>query len=313
MTRHLHATYVTNVAIAANNRGETEGNITTLQKIMWNNDIHTTVSAEAIRFALRYYWQQQYQLTNDESYAVNRFYDGDKFLWQDESFSDGGERFVDDDVLGFMDAKAPKVENGEASASAEVEETENNGKQRSAKKPTKGSAKVRRGALEVTRAISLLPFLGEVSFNSKAGEKSNTSLYGTEMHATAYQYSVTLTPSQLKRMDRTSLVVDALSSLHNVGGNQARFLFDFSPQLAVYRITHDPAPRILFVAEAEGNSCSLRPLINRLKAGDITADELVIGGRVAGGEVEELTDLGVFHIYQGVRQAAEIVKATNWV
>ena len=32
---------------------ETEGNITTLQKLLWLGKVHTTVSAESIRFALR--------------------------------------------------------------------------------------------------------------------------------------------------------------------------------------------------------------------------------------------------------------------
>lgn len=115
MTKHLHATFVTHIGIAANNRGETEGNITTLQKIMWKNDLYTTVSAEAIRFALRYYWQQQYERTGDEAYLVNRVYDGQTYQWKDESFADEGELYIDDDVLGYMDAKAPKSDSSEDS------------------------------------------------------------------------------------------------------------------------------------------------------------------------------------------------------
>ena len=42
----------------------------------------------------------------------------------------------------------------------------------------KGTAIKRRGALEVTRAISLTPFAGDITFNAKSGEKSSTSLYG---------------------------------------------------------------------------------------------------------------------------------------
>ena len=51
MSKHLFGLVVTPYGTAANNRGENEGNITTLQKILWKNEVHTTVSAEAIRWA----------------------------------------------------------------------------------------------------------------------------------------------------------------------------------------------------------------------------------------------------------------------
>jgi len=56
MSKHLFGLIATPYGAAANNRGENEGNITTLQKLLWKGDVNTTVSAEAIRWALRYYW-----------------------------------------------------------------------------------------------------------------------------------------------------------------------------------------------------------------------------------------------------------------
>jgi CRISPR-associated protein Cst2 len=53
MSLHVFGAIVTANGTAANNRGLTEGNVTTLQKLVWNGHVHTTVSAEAIRFALR--------------------------------------------------------------------------------------------------------------------------------------------------------------------------------------------------------------------------------------------------------------------
>ena len=58
MSKHLFGIVLTPHGIAANNRGDTEGNITTLQKILWHGEQHTTVSAEAIRWAIRWFWQQ---------------------------------------------------------------------------------------------------------------------------------------------------------------------------------------------------------------------------------------------------------------
>ena len=69
-TRYLYGTILTSEAVAANNRGENIGNTTTLQKVFHQDDLHTSVSAEAIRFALRY----RFQLELGEG-RVNRTYD----------------------------------------------------------------------------------------------------------------------------------------------------------------------------------------------------------------------------------------------
>ncbi len=52
MSLHVFANVVTPYGAASNNRGEVEGNASTLQKLIWMGEAHTTVSAEAIRFAL---------------------------------------------------------------------------------------------------------------------------------------------------------------------------------------------------------------------------------------------------------------------
>ena len=58
MTFHLYGNILTFYGAAANNRGENQGNITTLQKLIWKGETHTVVSSEAIRWAIRYYWQK---------------------------------------------------------------------------------------------------------------------------------------------------------------------------------------------------------------------------------------------------------------
>ncbi|MEW5885018.1 MAG: type I-B CRISPR-associated protein Cas7/Cst2/DevR, partial [Armatimonadota bacterium] len=80
MSTHVFAAIVTGQNAAANNRGLTEGNITTLQKIVWEGQVHTTVSAEAIRFALR--------RRLSESEEVNRGYDEEERVntWRDPGF-----------------------------------------------------------------------------------------------------------------------------------------------------------------------------------------------------------------------------------
>src|SRR6516162_8732698 len=107
MSLHIFANFVTPFGTAANNRGDNEGaNITPLQKLIWMGETHTTVSAEAIRFALRR------RLSGNEPNGTNRKWDEDKRTntWQDWTFngwaSPDGTTFIDDDLLGYMTAEA---------------------------------------------------------------------------------------------------------------------------------------------------------------------------------------------------------------
>jgi CRISPR-associated protein Cst2 len=291
MSRHLFAAIVTHHGTAANNRGETDGNITTLQKLLWQGQVHTTVSAEAIRFALRRY------LAAVEGEKTNRRWDDAvrSNIWEDPDFKSwkkkDGATFIDDDLLGFMSAKAASEE-GES-----------------------GSINARRAALEVTRAISLLPWAGDVTFNaaspgatpSAAKRGNNPVPYGTELHATRYQYGIALTPDRLRKRDRARAAIAGLCELAEVAGNHARFLFDFSPESVVFRVTDDPAPRLLYVFEQNGQNIDAPLLLTRVESGDIKAQELVIGGNFSGtSTAKKLKDLGA-DVLSGVRKAAESV------
>lgn len=287
MSTHLFANIVTPYGTAANNRGETDGNITTLQKLVWQGATHTTVSAEAIRFALR-------QLFHD----TNRNWDEDRRTntWEDPDFkgwANGKDRiFIDDDLLGFMTASAAKEEN------------------------TKGSAKVRRSPLEITRAVSLTPWSGEVTFNAaspgatpSAAKKGtdNPVPYGAEIHGTRYQFGLALTPERLRDASGAAIALRALVSLRKVAGNHGRFLFDFAPDSIVLRITDDPAPRLLYCFETHdgGKTVSAADLIRKVKAGDILPGELILGGPIT--EDPEVMKLGIpaGQLLPGVRAAAE--------
>lgn len=263
MSLHVFANFVTPFGTAANNRAETEGNITTLQKLVWMGNTHSTVSAEAIRFALRR------RLAGSESNGTNRRWDEIERVngWEDPDFEgwakEKGKTYIDDDLLGFMKAEAAKDE-GES-----------------------GSADVRRAVLEVTRAISLTPWPGDVTFNAaspgatpSAQKKGRNPVpYGTELHATRFQYGIALTPERLRDKSRAAKAIEALCNLGTVAGNHGRFLFDFSPDAAVFRVTSDPAPRLLycFSTDDEGRTVKVPALIQRIKAGDITPSELVAG------------------------------------
>ncbi|MCZ2342352.1 MAG: type I-B CRISPR-associated protein Cas7/Cst2/DevR [Bacteroidales bacterium] len=265
MSLHVFANFVTSYGTAANNRAETEGNVTTLQKLLWQGETHSTVSAEAIRFALRR------RLAGFED--TNRSWNEDTRAnaWKDHKFegwaSASGKTYIDDDLLGYMIAEAAKDDGSD------------NGK---------GSASVRRAVLEVTRAVSLTPWAGDVTFNaaspgatpSAQKKGSNPVPYGTELHATRYQYGIALTPTRLRDPSRAAKAIDALCNLGTVAGNHGRYLFDFSPDAVVFRVTDDPAPRLLYCFETpdEGKTVTASQLAARVLAGDIAAQELIVAG-----------------------------------
>ena len=291
MSQHLFAAIVTHHGTAANNRGETDGNVTTLQKLLWHGQVHTTVSAEAVRFALRR------RLATIEEANRNWDEESRRNTWRDPQFThwatDDGQTYIDDDLLGYMTAEAAREE-GEA-----------------------GSANIRRAVLEITRAVSMLPWSGDVTFNaaspgatSSAARRGNNPVpYGTEFHATRYQYGIALTPGRLRSKGRAAAAVTALCELAEVAGNHGRFLFDFSPESVVFRLTDDPAPRVLYVFEQEDEVVDAPSLLSRVDAGDIDGEELIIGGTFTGTDTARvLKDKGA-KIFPGVRKAAAAVVA----
>lgn len=75
---------------------------------------------------------------------MNRTFDpeADRYSFKDEKFNP--EKYIDDDLFGYMDA--------------------NKGKD------NRNATTKRRGALEVSRAISLDPYWGDIAFGSKGAE-----------------------------------------------------------------------------------------------------------------------------------------------
>lgn len=291
MTTHLFAAFLTPLGTASNNRGLNEGNVATLQKLVWEGGVHTTVSGESIRFALRRRLQEGEEPTN-------RRYDDERRSneWEDPKFTRWSEKskevpFVDDDLLGFMAAEGAK-QDGE-----------------------KGGAKVRRAVLEVTRAVSLTPWPGDVTFNaaspgatpSAQKKGSNPVPYGTEMHATRYQYGIALTPKRLRVPARAAVAVRTLCALGQVAGNHGRFLFDFSPESVIFRITPDPAPRLLYAfRQSDAGAVGIPDLLRKVRSGDVQASELIIGGAITETlSKDDQATLKAATLLPGVRAACD--------
>jgi CRISPR-associated protein Cst2 len=178
-----------------------------------------------------------------------------------------------------------------------------------------GTADVRRAVLEVTRAVSLTPWPGDTTFNaaspgatpSAAKKGTNPVPYGAEIHATRYQYGIAMTPDRLREPSRGSVALKALSAIRTVAGNHGRFLFDFSPAAVVYRITDDPAPRLLYCFETHDSGASLDApqLLRRVQCGDIDAAELVVGGELSGTRTGDALKAAGADVHAGIKFATE--------
>jgi CRISPR-associated protein Cst2 len=283
MTMHLFGTILTPQAVSHNNCGETEGGtISTLQKVIRNGEIYSTVSSEAIRYALREGWMTDPHLKVNRKVAQENK-DGSDSTWIDKEF-EKPETFIDDDVLGYMNANARRT---------------------------------RRGILELSRAVSTGPWVGTITShfatpganpNDKPNEKTKLyepRPYQAEVHDTRYQYTFALTPDALlkDKKTRTEKTLLAIQNLRRPAGNHARFLFDFAPEAVVLRWTLDPAPRLMFCFEqAEDGRLALGKLVARVKGGDIDPTELVVGTTESIEGLKELRDLKV-SVFDGVKKA----------
>ena len=305
MAFHLYGNIVTFYGVAANNRGENEGNITTLQKLLWKGETHTKISAEAIRWAIRYYWQKA-------GYPVNRVWHDDlpneqNPDWQDPNFDP--LKFVDDDLLGFFEAESAKKDTKDDEQrleNADDSKSQTKSKRKKKSKP-KGTVTDRRGRLDVTRAISTIPYDGRVTFNSKSGRKDRISLYGTEFHGTRYQFGLGITPESSKDKSRILALLDAIVSIHRVGGNHGRFLFDFAPESIILRWTHDFAPRFLYCFdEDEMGNIFIPKLSRQLRSSDLDPTEFWIGGEIT--ETLHGSEYAAINQFSGVKATVNALK-----
>lgn len=269
MSIHIFGMLLTHEGTFSNNRGENEGNTNTLQKVIRNGDLYTTVSAESIRYALRDGWQRAQQTLNRRTvdHRSVRYEDREFQKWQDN---------IDDDVLGFMHASNDTVS--------------------------------RRAPLEVTRGISVTPWTGEVMHNfaspgsNPAVEGGDPIPYSVEVHHTRYQFGFALTPDALgrERNDATSVhdgqersrriaaTLNGLITLRRVGGAHARYYADYSPEAVVLRVTTDPAPRMLYCFEQrEGSGEIMLERLAKKLGGDIDPSELIIGTSLDLAEIQD--------------------------
>ena len=312
-TNYLYGTILTGEAVAANNRGDNIGNTSTLQKVFHQDDVHTSVSAESIRFAIRYRFQMELgEGKTNRTYDLNvgrvKFKDDKWETWKPNA----DDVFIDDDLMGFMNASAAKKEKEEEQTEENVSEGEEIKQSEGGKKKSQGKpATKRQSPLAIGRAISLRPYRGELSYNStvrkdEKGKAAGLSLYNAEMHTTEYQYSFGLNLDDVIKKENIGHLIDAIIDPPQVAGNHARFAYDFSPDSIVLRVTNAHSSKIqnCFEHDEDNRTFTVAKLIKRVEGKDIAPDEIIIGGEIADtDEGKKLKELGV-SVFNGIQAAA---------
>lgn len=301
MTTHIFGMILTQEGTFSNNRGEGEGTTANLQKVFRDGDQWSTVSAEAIRYALRESWQQNEEKLN------RKMPDHTRSVYSDSKFGKWWEH-LDDDVLGYMYAKRATLS--------------------------------RRAPLEVTRAISITPWRGETMHNFaspgtnlssdyendgkwKLKDNASPHPYAVEIHHTRYQFGFALTPDALGREGNTGqgkhkpdeikkrieTTLMGLVSLRRVGGAHARYFADYSAAVIILRVTTDPAPRFLYCFEQDERDNIGVPRLAKMVDGDntdILANELIVGVTIPIVELDYLREKDVV-VKDGAKAAVKEV------
>lgn len=256
---NLYATVLTHAAPSGNYRGESEENRTVLQKITQGDSLHTVVSPESMRNALREILAAR---LGPDVINRRRLQDEGQLAVEFKDFPDA-TRFADDFLFGYMVADEKEM------------------------KKTKRPAK-RDSVLRMNLAVSVEPYRFDATFHQSplnAGvspwkNASSSALLHREVSWTAYQYPFALagsdfTDAKEKRWGRALL--EAIAELSDVAGGHARAYYEMAPHSVVVRLTDRLVGAFdTYAFRSDGSWSEL----TRLHAGDLPPQDFWLGGAV---------------------------------
>lgn len=284
---NLFATILTNAAPSGNYRGESEENRTILQKITLGDQLHTVISPEAMRNALREIIAQRLGADSwGKSINRRRLHEEGQLAVEFKDFPDA-EKYADDFLFGFMVADEKEM--------------------KKIKRPAKRDSVVR-----MNLAVSVDPYRFDATFHQSplsGGESpwknaSTSALLHREVSWTAYQYPLALAGSDFTNQREKGWgrhLLTSIAELSNVAGGHARAYYEMSPHSIVLRLT----PSLVggfntygFQADGSWNELS------RLNSGDLPPSEFWIGGAIvrqmSAEKRKELTDAKV-HLHENAQ------------
>lgn len=242
---YLSILFISAPILAANNRGETDGNGQTLQKVNTSDDTRSVLSGYSIKRSMR----DNMQMAGAPvwRYTMDDFDDnipaGYKYQNQEgvlvptmlEATPTDPSDFVDTLLFGYMTA---------------------------AKGTYNKYATKRKGQVSVSPALSTTPWTGDVAFSQglKASQSDETkkadgkgpdlALFTCERHYTRYQFTVTVNLGNLKgKKNATEAVQHLIESLRSlqVGGNHASNASEIIPDVLAWRFHKVPGTGNLYL------------------------------------------------------------------
>lgn len=227
MSKYLSLLVISNPVLAANNRGETDNNLQTLQKIGTRRGVRTVLSGQSIRRAIRdsmqasgaKMWRRTIVPTEDN--PVGYIY-GDNDSPTMANAEPPNPEGYDDEMFGWMVAAKGKAD----------------------------YATKRASYIGVSAAISTTPYDGDKAFcqglKAKAGDKGKPDLapFSAERHWTRYQFLVTLDLEAAG--DRAHHILESLKGLQ-VGGSHTANLTELTPDLLAWRTHTAPGQSGLYL------------------------------------------------------------------
>lgn len=260
---NLFATILTNAAPSGNYRGESEENRTVLQKITLGDQLHTVISPEAMRNALREIIAQRLGADSwGKSINRRRLHEEGQLAVEFKDFPDA-EKYADDFLFGYMVAKEEEM--------------------KKTKRPAKRDSVVR-----MNLAVSVDPYRFDATFHqsplsggsSPWNNASTSALLHREVSWTAYQYPLALAGSDFTNQREKTWgrhLLTSVAELSSVAGGHARAYYEMSPHSIVLRLTSSLVGGFDTYGFRGDGSWSELP---RLKPDDLPPSEFWIGGAV---------------------------------
>lgn len=284
---NLFATVLTHAAPSGNYRGESEENRTVLQKITRGDSLHTVISPESMRNALREILAQRLG-TDSWGKTINRrrLHEEGQLAVEFKDFPDP-ERFADDFLFGFMVADEKEM--------------------KKAKRPAK-----RDSVLRMNLAVSVEPYRFDATFHQSplnAGDSpwknaSTSALLHREVAWTAYQYPFALAGSDFTNAKEKGWgrhLLAAIAELSEVAGGHARAYYEMSPHSIVVRLTDRLVGGFDTYGFRPDGAWSELP---RVKPDDLPPGEFWFGGAVVRqmdkARRDELTKAGA-HLHENAQ------------
>ncbi len=268
MSLNLFATVLTHAAPSSNYRGESEENRTVLQKITRGEKIHTVISPESMRNALREILASRLENNGDASWGrcINRrrLHDEGQLAVEFKDYPNA-EEYADDFLFGYMVADEKSLK------AAKIN------------RPSK-----RDSILRMNLAVSVEPYPFDATFHQSpmsAGQSpwknaTTSALLHREVSWTAYQYPFALAGSDFRTEKEKAWgreLLAAIGELSGVAGGHARAYYEMAPHSIVVRLT----PSLVggFDTYAFNSDGSWREL-ERLSANDLNPRDFWLGGDI---------------------------------